>query len=214
MRKILALFLIAVGSICLLGAPASANHNGGSVTICHRTNADNNPYVVISPDEAAVDGEAPAHGDHYLEHQGPVWNSTLKDQHIEWGDIIPPIPGHHNGLNWTAEGQAIYNNGCVPPPVVPPTTEPPTTTTVVEPTTTTTEPPTTTTAAPTTTTEPPTTTTEGEQVEPEVVIVGASGERTTLPYTGAGSTALTILGVTLILGGVGLSIQSRRALER
>jgi hypothetical protein len=99
--------------------PASANHNGGKVTICHRTNSDTNPYVVISPDEAAVDGAAPANGDHFLEHVGPVWNPTLKALHIEWGDIIPPVPGHHAGLNWTAEGQAIYNNGCSSTPAAP-----------------------------------------------------------------------------------------------
>jgi LPXTG-motif cell wall-anchored protein len=208
MRKILALFLIAAGSICLLGAPAAANHNGGSVTICHRTDADNNPYVQISPDEAAVDGAAPAHGDHFLEHQGPVWDDTLKDQHIKWGDIIPPVPGHHNGLNWTVAGQAIYNNGCAP--AVPPTTTTtvaPTTTTTVAPTTATVpEEPTTTTAPDKPVTLPPVTTTP--EVEPPVIVTEpADVDR--LPVTGSNTTALMALGVALILSGALLTRKSR-----
>lgn len=232
MRKILALFLIAAGSVCLFGAPAAANHNGGSVTICHRTNSDQNPYVVISPDEAAVDGAAPANGDHYLEHQGPVWNSTLKDQKIEWGDIIPPVPGHHDGLNWTVEGQAIYNNGCAP---VPPgtttttsttsstTTSSTTSTTVLEPTTTTTpstvplppvETTTTTVVAPTVpTTAPPAP--EQTTTAPPRPTVSGTQERTSLPVTGTEhTTILMAFGVMLILAGVALGAGARRASER
>jgi hypothetical protein len=86
------------------------------ITICHRTDSNTNPYVVITVDTASADGsnqnETGGKGDHFLEHVGPVWNSTLKDQKIEWGDIIPPIPGVHGGLNWNAEGQAIYFADC------------------------------------------------------------------------------------------------------
>lgn len=218
MRKTLAIFLIAAGAICIFGAPAAANHTGEKYTICHRTNSDQNPYVVITPDEAAVDGDAPAKGDHYLEHQGPVWNPTLKDQKIEWGDIIPPVPGHHAGLNWTAEGQAIYNNGCAPaPPGTTTTTSTSTTTTsttVIEPTTTTVAPePTTTVSESTTTTVVPsetTTTVEQPELIPTVVITNDSTPRRgTLPVTGSGTTALTILGVILILIGTSLSLRYR-----
>jgi hypothetical protein len=84
------------------------------VTICHRTNSNTNPYVEITPDVAGVlDGHAG--------HTGPVWDPTLKEQHIKWGDIIPPFDYqdgdsvvHFDGLNWPA-GQAILENGCVPP---------------------------------------------------------------------------------------------------
>jgi hypothetical protein len=137
MRKSLAIILILMGTACLFMAPASANHTGQKYTICHRTNSDTNPYVVITPDEAAVDGAAPGKGDHFLEHVGPVWNGTLKKAKIEWGDIIPPVPGHHEGLNWTIEGRAIYNNGCAPT-VVTTTTSSTSTTSTTEPTTTTT----------------------------------------------------------------------------
>jgi LPXTG-motif cell wall-anchored protein len=82
------------------------------VTICHATASNGNPYVsFVNLDESAVDGVGS--GDHFGEHTGPVWDPTLKAQHITWGDIIPPVAGH-GGLNWTAEGQAIYNNDCQP----------------------------------------------------------------------------------------------------
>lgn len=81
------------------------------LTICHRTNSNVNPYNEIGPATAGV-----ANG-HDTQHEGPIWNPTLKGQGIEWGDIIPPY--HYNnvdypGQNWTAEGQAILANGCVP----------------------------------------------------------------------------------------------------
>jgi hypothetical protein len=97
------------------------------VTICHRTDAVKNPYVKISVDSSAADAQPPAQGDHALEHQGPIASSeavaqSLKDQHIEWGDIIPP---HDNfaGLNWTAAGQAIFRNDCKVPQQPPKTPE-------------------------------------------------------------------------------------------
>ena len=115
------------------------------VTICHATNADENPYNRIEVDESSVDGVGGA--DHYGTDTGPIWDSTLKDLKITWGDIIPPVAPFHAGLNWTAAGQAIWNLGC----------------SVVAPTTTTT-------VAPTTTTVPPTTTTTvAAVVLPEVV---------------------------------------------
>lgn len=126
MRKniILALALVVVltGAV-LMPSPAKAakpGDEGHKITICHRTNSATNPYVSIKVDENAADGVSGNSGnqaDHYGEHQGPLASSVevakeLKKQKIEWGDIIPPIDGVHDGLNWTAEGQAIYNNGC------------------------------------------------------------------------------------------------------
>jgi hypothetical protein len=124
MRRRLAIFSVigatlaalAVGGIGVLSASGQAEQT----TICHRTNSDNNPYVVNHPANTGV-----LNG-HFTQHNEPViWEPGLKDQGIEWGDIIPPIPPDiPNGLNWTAEGQAIFNNGCVPPGFVPPTTPP------------------------------------------------------------------------------------------
>jgi hypothetical protein len=92
------------------------------VTICHRTDSVKNPYEQITVDASAVDGVGKS--DHYGEHQGPLASTTvvaqqLKDAHTKWGDIIPPLAGVHNGLNWTSDGQAIYNADCVVP--TPPT---------------------------------------------------------------------------------------------
>jgi hypothetical protein len=90
----------------------AGNHGSaqsGHVTICHRTGSHHNPYVVISPSAAGV-----YHG-HYSEHnEHAVFPNTASDG--KWGDIIPPF--QYNGvtysLNWTAEGQAIWANGCRP----------------------------------------------------------------------------------------------------
>ncbi|MEX2293734.1 MAG: hypothetical protein WD691_08085, partial [Acidimicrobiales bacterium] len=91
------------------------------VTICHATDSDTNPYVRITVDESAVDGVGAA--DHFGTHTGPIWDSTLKAQHISWGDLIPPVAPYHAGLNWTTAGQAIWTNGCT---IAPTTTVAPT----------------------------------------------------------------------------------------
>ena len=130
-----AVFAFAVVGISPAVGATQPDENGEhKVTICHRTNSVKNPYVQIEVDESAVDGTGP--GDHFKRHQGPLASSEavaqqLKDSHTKWGDIIPPVAPFHDGLNWTAEGQAIYNNNCefVQPeePVVPVTPVTPTT---------------------------------------------------------------------------------------
>lgn len=90
------------------------------VTICHRTNSASHPYVQITVDDDAVDGVEGKSGnpaDHFDEHQGPLASSLavaqqLKSEKIEWGDIIPPLEGFHQGRNWDEVGQSIYRNGC------------------------------------------------------------------------------------------------------
>ena len=104
--------------------PPDPNQVVDKVTICHRTNSNANPYVVITPN---ADGDVSGHADHVGgdndgDGPGPVWNPTLKADHIKWGDIIPPFKwsgGDFPGLNWTTDGQAIYANDCdpeLPPP--------------------------------------------------------------------------------------------------
>jgi hypothetical protein len=92
------------------------------VRICHATSSHSNPYVSEDP---AIANNGDLHGGH-LDHTGPVYPAS------GWGDIIPPydyapISFHYDGLNWTAEGQAIYNNDCnIPEPTPTPTPVPPT----------------------------------------------------------------------------------------
>jgi hypothetical protein len=91
------------------------------VTICHRTDAVNNPYRRITVSQSAVDG---AGKNDHTSHEGPVASSlavaqALKASHTKWGDIIPAY-GDYAGYNWTAEGQTVYNNGCNYPVVVTP----------------------------------------------------------------------------------------------
>ncbi len=87
--------------------------NGDTIQICHRHNSVTNPYNVENPDKS---GDVEGHAD----HTGPVASSeavaqALKDNHEKWGDIIPPFDYDDSsfpGLNWTTEGQAIWENGC------------------------------------------------------------------------------------------------------
>jgi len=112
------MFFVLAGLTAIAHTNSASAHqdNNPKITICHRTDSVTNPYDHISVDVSAADG-GNDRGDHYSEHQGPLaysqaYAQTLKNAHQNWGDIIPPVPGHHNGLNWTTLGQAMYNNDC------------------------------------------------------------------------------------------------------
>jgi uncharacterized repeat protein (TIGR01451 family) len=107
----------AAALITVPGSPALADNGGkgnsnDKQTICHATSSNTNPYVVNTPNKNGdVDGHAG--------HTGPVWNPSLKAQHVTWGDIIPPFDyndhgtaAHFPGQNWDANGQAWFANGC------------------------------------------------------------------------------------------------------
>jgi hypothetical protein len=121
----------AIASASLVVGAVSASGDPGQVpqvTICHRTNSVTNPYVRITVDESAVDGNSGndnGQGDHLLEHLGPVidFNNPPPPPHNgdQWGDIIPPFDENGNPrpdpsltLTWNAAGQAIFNNNCTP----------------------------------------------------------------------------------------------------
>lgn len=113
-RALVAASTLAVLAGGLAAVEASAAGPEPKVTICHRTNSTKNPYVVITVAQSSVDGSAGkgnGNGDHYLNHTGPIWTPSQPNGG-DWGDIIPPIPGVHDGLNWTSQGQAIWAAGC------------------------------------------------------------------------------------------------------
>ncbi len=121
--------MMATAFLAPSASPALAGDKT-EITICHGTGSQSNPYVVESPainSSGAFAGQlAAGHNDHI----GPLWFLGIT---VAWGDIIPPYeyaPASFSypGLNWTTEGQAIYNNGCtIPTPTAPPATEPPAT---------------------------------------------------------------------------------------
>lgn len=83
------------------------------VEICHATSSASNPYNKIGVSISSVDGDTGnnnGQGDHYAEHTGPIFDPASNQSGDDWGDIIPPVAGH-DGRNWNAQGQAIYNNG-------------------------------------------------------------------------------------------------------
>jgi cell division septation protein DedD len=102
--------LSAGGASAAPQAPALAP-SGQHQVLCHRTNSNTNPYVEINPSISSI---IKKHG--HDGHNGPVWDPTLKPQHIKWGDIIPPFDypdgNHYDGKNWDATGIAIWENGC------------------------------------------------------------------------------------------------------
>jgi len=108
-----ALAVLVVGAA--LAAPSAALATKPApehkVTICHRTNSNTNPYVLITVDIAS---SGHLKGGHDTQHEGPVWDPTLKAKHLEWGDIIPPYAYQefsYPGQNM-ADGGAILEAGC------------------------------------------------------------------------------------------------------
>jgi hypothetical protein len=198
-----------------------------TVTICHATGSDSNPYVVHNP---AKSGDVSGHAG----HTGPVWFDGIA---VDWGDIIPPfdyVGGSYPGMNWTPEGIAIYEAGCAvtlptPTPTPTPTATPtPTPTATPTPTPTPTEAPTATpTEAPTATpTEAPTATpTEAPTATPTPTesVAGETGTPVlTAPPTSTGSgssnnsTPLFALLICLAFGALGLTAveAQRRTIRR
>lgn len=101
-----AVVVVAAGTISLGTAFATQPYSfdgsdggyveaGHKATICHRTGSEMNPYVVITVDVAAIDGDgASDHDGHNQVGNGPI------------GDVIPPVPGFNDdGKNWTDNWQ-------------------------------------------------------------------------------------------------------------
>lgn len=91
MRTLVVGLIFIVVAVIGVAARAQQDH----VAICHATGSRSNPYVQIAPSVNGV-----YHG--HLQHER---------------DIIPPFEyrGQTFSLNWDAEGQAIWRNGCEAP---------------------------------------------------------------------------------------------------
>jgi hypothetical protein len=68
------------------------------VTLCHATGSTTNPFVVLTVAESAA------------------YNGHLGSSHQNGNDIIPPFEfqGNTYSQNWDANGQATFNNNCIP----------------------------------------------------------------------------------------------------
>lgn len=84
---------------------------------CHRSNSASNPYQSVPFSQTFSEIDGVGNNDH-SQHTGPVVTTeaqaaALKQVKIDWGDIIPPVPGFlEYGLNWDAAGQAVYYADC------------------------------------------------------------------------------------------------------
>jgi LPXTG-motif cell wall-anchored protein len=186
-----------------LWSGGTAAYAWGNVTICHATDSSTNPYVKQT---VAVDSLDNGHGVHG----------------VNAGDIIPPFDGksgHYPGNNWNYFTAYIWQHDC---------TSPQTTTTTVAPTTSTTEPQTsTTTEEPTSTTVPssdttvqPTTSSTADQssttsstfenIGTPANFSSGNGDSGVLPFTGAASTVLTLIGIALLTVGAFMASRRRR----
>jgi hypothetical protein len=75
-----------------------------SVDICHATSSTSNPYESLTVSKITIETG-------HLSHTGGVFPVA------GWGDVIPPFTDNgvsYAGLNWTAAGQAVWNNHCIP----------------------------------------------------------------------------------------------------
>lgn len=114
--NIVAALAIALGSL-LPAVPVHADTSvqpitdGNKALLCHATDSVTNPYSLIFVSYNAAGAIGHGNGDHYS-HKGEIFDPTHDYKgNAGWGDIIPPL-GTHAGLNWTAEGQALYASGC------------------------------------------------------------------------------------------------------
>ena len=80
------------------------------IPICHRTNSVLNPYTYKKVNHNAIDGQG--NNDH-SSHTGDVFDPQVHTQQgPNWGDIIPPVHGLTDGMNWTERGQEIWEAEC------------------------------------------------------------------------------------------------------
>jgi hypothetical protein len=212
--------LVALAPLPWLGMSTATASPGNedNVTICHRTNAVTNPYRVITVDPSAIDGKGGA--DHFGNHLGPVFDPEEEypppHNGDQWGDIIPPLAGVHDGLNWDEAGIAIWENDCQVPGVSPsssveetPTTEESSST---EETPTTEESSSSGEASPTKTktkTNKPVETSDTGEALPTETEKGRNSESAAaaaaaLPKTGSGLPVAGALGASLLLIGLGV----------
>lgn len=94
------------------------------VMICHASASAANPYQTPDVDKDSIQSTEGLVPNGHGTHVGPIFDPETNENGDTWGDIIPPFSagylagppekawGAFPGLNWTEEGQAIWENGC------------------------------------------------------------------------------------------------------
>lgn len=109
MRPKIAPAIVALVVVVGVGVGVSTASAQEKVTLSHRTTSTTKPYLTV----VVTTTDALAHAD----HTGPIFSAVGPDG--KWGDIIPPFDDFA-GLNFTAEGHAILENGgTIPAPPSP-----------------------------------------------------------------------------------------------
>ena len=126
--------LLGLGTlIAVLGAFAAValayqdDPTDHKVVICHASASVANPYQTPDVDKDSIQNTEGLDPNGHGTHVGPIFDPEIHHNGDNWGDIIPPFAagylagppekewGAFAGLNWTAEGQAIWENGCTVP---------------------------------------------------------------------------------------------------
>jgi hypothetical protein len=76
----------------------------GKIAFCHRTAANDNPYVPLETNLHAFFNAG------HVDHTGPVWPAVGPDG--KWGDIYPPNAYDADGQNWGPGAEEFVENGC------------------------------------------------------------------------------------------------------
>src|SRR3954451_13203265 len=108
-RRAVAIAAIAVGLLVVMATTAVAGDDSDAhgkahqkITMCHRTNSDEHPYVEKS---IVTKGALKGHARHRA--AAAVWRPGMKAKHEKWGDIIPAFDAdgtHFDGLNLDTKG--------------------------------------------------------------------------------------------------------------
>ena len=121
------LLVAALGAFAAVALAYQDDPTDHKVVICHASASVTNPYRTPDVDKDSIQNTEGLVANGHGTHTGPIFDPETNRNGDNWGDIIPPFAagylagppekewGAFPGLNWTAAGQAIWENGCKVP---------------------------------------------------------------------------------------------------